>query len=319
MRTLSFLLAVSLATFCVARTATGQRHSRGSSPPTAPHPVQHPALPIVAVSSGLGALPFSTVNYGVPAPQSLTRQLQADDDRTRAGSLSAIGAPAQYLVHGHIPYPHSTELDFIALGATEDLDAILTVELDQHMVSAILIPEDGNWKRIATVLYPTAFTDPTITPSTFLRVARALIPHEHYRAIFHATSTSPNGDFVESEAHLRIINNRAVITISFVSNARACDLDHRPPGHGGKPGCELTHRWLQTDASDPTHRFLLVSATGHLNPREAADPLAGARTFQMAHLRSFACQPYLFNDATGHYEPTANSEPCPTPALTPPH
>ena len=308
MRTLSFLLTVAVATFCVPGTGTAQRHSRGASPPTAPHGPQ----PIVAASSGLGALQFYAVNYGVPAPQSLTRQLQADDDRTRAASLSAIGAPAQYLVHGNIPYPHSSELDFVALGTTDELDAIVTVELDQHMVSAILMPEDGNWKRIATVLYPANFNDPTLTPSTFLRVARTFQPRDRYRAIFHATTTSPNGDFVENEAHLRVLNNRAVVTVSFVSNARTCAVNQKPADHK-QSGCDLTHRWLQPDAADPAHHALLVTATGHLTARDAADPLGSAHSFQLAHLRTFSCQPYVFSDATQHYEPTANSTPCAVP------
>jgi hypothetical protein len=278
----------------------------------------------------MGALQFTSVDYGVPAPQSLTRQLQTDDDRTRAASLSAIGAPGQYLVRGHIPYPHSVQLDFVALGSTDELDAILTVELDQHMVSAILLPEDGNWRRIATVIYPTAFADPTTTPSTFLRIARSLMQHERYRAIYHATSATPGGDFTENEAHLRILNNRAVIVISFASDARVCDArpgdtrpsDGRPgdsrPGDSrpgdSKPGqaCELTHRWLQPDPTDPQHRFTLVTASGRLSPREAADPLVASHTFLLAHLRSFSCQPFAYSDASQRYEPTANSKPCPS-------
>jgi hypothetical protein len=78
----------------------------------------------------MGALQFISVNYGVPAPQALTRQLEADDERTRGASLAAIGAPSQYLQHGHIPFPHSVQLDFVALGTTNDMDAILTVELE---------------------------------------------------------------------------------------------------------------------------------------------------------------------------------------------
>jgi hypothetical protein len=252
----------------------------------------------------MGALQFISVNYAVPAPQSLTRQLQADDDRTRAASLSAIGAPGQYLVHGHIPFPHSVQLDFVPLGSTDELDAVLTVELDQHLVSAILLPEDGNWHRIATVIYPTQFSDPASTPSTFLRIARSLLQHEHYRAIYHATSGTPTGDFIENEAHLSILNGRAAITISFASTARNCD-------NKSTHTCEVVHRWLQPDPTDPQHRFTLVTASGRLSAHEAADPLASARTFQMAHLRNFSCQPFLFSEADERYEPIANTRACP--------
>jgi hypothetical protein len=310
LRRLALALATSIvASSVMATSALAQRHSGGSSPPTAPHAAQHPAPPAIIepVSSGLGALQFMPVSYGVPAPQSLTRQLQADDDRTRTASLSAIGAPAQYLVHGHVPYPHSVQLDFVDLGSTDELDAILTVELDQHIVSAILVPEDGNWHRIATVLYQTAFADPSTSPSTFLRIDRSLLQKEHYRAVFHAITSGTNGDYTENEAHLRILNGHAIVTLSFASNARSCDTTHK------FGGCELTHRWLQPDTSDPAHRFLMVTGTGRLTSRESNDPLAGSLTFQLAHLRTFTCQPFIFSDSALRYQPTANPAPCATP------
>jgi hypothetical protein len=305
------LLALSLCAAGAAALqpvqAAAQRHNGLSSPPTAPHRrgTATANQPIVPVSSGMGALEFATVNYGVPAPQSLTRQMEADDDRTRAAALSAIGAPAQYLVRGHIPYPHDVQLDLVALGVNDELDAILTVELDQHIVSAVLVPQGDNWHRVATIIDPTPFSDPRSTPATFLRIARSLIQHERYRAIYRAVTTGPNGDFTENEAHLRVLNSKAVILISFASSERACDTG---PRH---TGCALTRRWLQPDPDDPAHRFILVTGSGRLTPHEAAEPLADATTFQQAHLRTFSCQPYIYMDNSQHYEPTANSAPCP--------
>jgi hypothetical protein len=68
---------------------------------------------------------------------------------------------------------------------------------------------------------------------------------------------------------------------------------------------------MQPDPADPTHRLLLVTGTGHLTSQEAAGPLASAAQFQDAHARSFSCQPFVFSAATQHYEPAANSAPCP--------
>jgi hypothetical protein len=248
-------------------------------------------------------LQFLPVNYGVPAPQSITRQLQADDERTRASSLSALGAPGQYLTHGHIPYPHSVQLDFVALGNSDELDAVLTVELDQHLVSAILVPQDGDWRRVATMTFPTAFSDPTTMTSTFIRAERALMDHLHYAAVYHGISNGPNGDYSESEALVRVQNRKATVAISFVSEARACDTGK------GHAGCELTRRWLQPDAPDD-HHVVLVTGTGRLNAREAADPMARSEQFQTAHLRNFSCQPFVFSDGSQHFEPTANAVPC---------
>jgi hypothetical protein len=311
-RFLNLPSAVSLLTLSIVgmlpATASAQRHNGLSSPPTPPLPHGNSAgtQAIVPVSTGLGAIQFVTVNYAVPAPQSLTRQLQADDDRTRAASLSAIGAPQQYLNRGHIPYPHSVQLDFVALGGNDELDAIITVELDQHIVSAILVPQDDSWHRVASVLQATAFGNSATTPDSFLHLTRSLIQHERYRAVYRATTNAPNGDFTENEAHLRILNNKAIILISFVSSIRAC------PNNPKRPGCDITRRWLQPDPSDASHRFLLITATGRLTPRDIADPIGAADAFQQAHLHTFACQPYIYSDATQHYEPTANSGPCPT-------
>jgi len=305
MRPTVCLLSASLMTLCLHGAASAQRHSTGASPPTAPaHISGKTAQPVVPVSSGMGALQFVSVNYGVPAPQAIARQLEADDERTRSASLAAIGAPSQYLKRGNVPYPHSLHLDFVPLGTDDELDAILTVELDQHIVSAIFLPDDGDWKRIATVLYPTNFNDPTTTPSTFLRLSRSLIEQDRYRAIFRASTNGPDGATSENEAHLRILKNHAVITISFVDSARTCD------NSGAKHAeCQIVRRWLQPDATDDTH-FTLVTGTGRFDATELADPLAHAVTYQVAHLRKFTCQSYIFSEATLHYEPIANPAPC---------
>jgi hypothetical protein len=233
-------------------------------------------------------------------------QLQTSDERTRTAALAAIGAPTQYLDHGHIPFPHSVRLDFLALGDSNELDAILTVELDQHLLSAILMPEDEQWHRIATVIYPTNFSNPSTTPSTFLRADRALREPQRYTAIFRTATNVANGDFTETEVHLRILNGHATITTTFASNERSCDPTHQHP-------CDITQRWLQPDATDPEHRFLLVTATGHDKPNDVGDPIAHAETFEDSHLHTFTCQPFAFSDATLHFEPTAAAAPCLTP------
>jgi hypothetical protein len=304
MRSFRSLAALPLALFCIVSTASAQRHDLGSSPPTAPPPkpvvVQQPLLP---AGPTLGALQLSTGNYDISAPQSLAVQLQTSDDRTRTAALAAIGAPNQYVDHGRVAFPHSVRLDFLPLGASTELDAILTVELDQHLLSVILMPEDGQWHRIATVLYPTAFTNPATTLSTFLRAERSLSEPQRYTAVFHTTISTADGNLTETEVHLRILGGHAVVTTSFASSERTCDPTHQHP-------CELTQRWLQPDTGDPEHRFLLVTATGHDKPNDAGDPIAHAETFEGSHLRTFTCQPFAFSDTTLHFEPTADPTPC---------
>ena len=299
--------AVAFVTLWAPGAARAQRHDGGSSPPTAPPP-KPVAAPVAQMGSGLGALQFTTVNYAVSAPQSLIRQLQSSDDRLRTAALAAIGAPPLYFAHGHVALPHSVHLDFVALGSTDELDAILTVELDQHMLSAIMMPENEEWHRIATVLYATAFSDSNTTPSTFLRTDRALIEPTHYTAIFHATSAGPNGGFTESEAHLRVLNGKAVITLSFASAERSCDATHERP-------CEVIERWMQADRTDAEHRFLLVTAIGHVKSNDVGDPIATAETYETAHLRTFSCQPFVFSESALHFEPSANPAPCIAPQV----
>ena len=253
---------------------------------------------------------FSTTNSSVSAPQSLAVEMQSSDDRLRAAALAAIGAPSQYLSRGHIAFPHSVRLDFIALGNTPELDAILTVELDQHLISAILMPVDGEWHHIASVLYATSFANAATTPATFLHTDRSLLAPQHYAAVFHATANGSNGDFTESEAHLRILNGHAVIIASFASAERSCDPTHQRP-------CDLTERWFQPDTTDPDHRFLLVTAAGHVKPTESGDPISRSQTFETAHLRTFTCQPFAFSDTTLHFESTATPTACFTPHDTP--
>jgi hypothetical protein len=303
-----------LAFFCLLCTAAAQRHDLGSSPPTAPPPKQivvpQPMVPDPA-NVGLGPIQFFTVNYIVSAPQALILQLQSSDDRMRTSGLAAVGAPSQYLIHGHVPFPLSLRLDFVALGNTAELDAIVTVELPQHLLSAILMPQNDEWHRIATLLYPTSFSETaTPTPSTFLRTDRSLLDRAHYAAIFHAGNNGPNADFIESEAHLQILKGRAVVTVSFPSTERSCDPTRQHP-------CDLTERWFQSETIDPEHRFLLVTATGHVKPQGLGDSIGGSETFETAHLRTFTCQPFVFSETTLHFESTAPPMPCTGPQHEP--
>jgi hypothetical protein len=303
MRLQTFTLVVSL---CVAGTAAGQRHDGGSSPPTAPPRPVAIVPPASPGSSDLGALQFTEGNFTVSAPQALIRQLQVGDERTRVAALAALGVPAQYMVHGHVAYPHSVHLDLVALGGAEELDAILTVELDQHIVSAILDPDEEEWHRIGTMTYATPFSDTGTTPSTFLRMDRSLLETRRYEAIFHASAADTNGGFTESEAHLRVLNHRAIITLSFPSAERTCDALH-------PHACEVVERWVQADGTDSGHHFLLVTATGHVRSGDAGDPIASAETYETAHLRTFECQPLTFSEATLHFEPAASPAPCVAP------
>ena len=119
-------------------------------------------------------------------------------------------------------------------------------------------------------------------------------------------------NYVENEAQVRIVNNHAMILTSFVSASRDC-VTPALPGKPAPPstGCNVLRRWLQADPADPFKRFTLVSATGRMSARDAAGPLNDQLDFEASHLRSFSCQPFLFNDPTQHFEPTGPSVSCP--------
>lgn len=310
-------LAVALFSMSLCLRANAQRHSLGSSPPTAPPSRLGPATPtataassgpIAPVSTGLGAIQFQSANVNVPAPQALTRQLESGDERTRGGALGSLGVPGQYTGRDHVAYPHSVQLDLVQLGADDELDALLTVELDQHIVSAVLVPDGDTWRRVATLYFATNFSNATATPSSFVHPLRSWLEPNHYRAVYHASVSNPGGDFTENEADLSIVNNRAVLILDFVSGARQCDATGQiRPAH---QSCELIQRWLEPDPTDPLHHFSLITGIGHFNAHEADDPLSRSRNYRLTHLRYFTCQPYVFSDSSMHFTPTANSTPC---------
>jgi hypothetical protein len=275
----------------------------------------------------MGPIQISHVNFGVPAPQTLLRQLRFDDDRTRAAALSSLGVPGMYLQHGSVAYPHSVELALVPLGVNNDVDALLTVEMDQHIVTAVLVPDSGNWRRIATLTFATPFANPETNPSTWLRTARSFLHEDKYRAIFHASSGSLHSpSFVESEAQLRILNDHAVVSISFASTSWECDL---PPATEPSPfpataapvvrtpkpahkimGCEIVHRWLRPDFDQGPAHFELITGSGHLSPKEATAPFADSISMITAHLRNFSCQPFLLQPNTLLFEPAGPVAPC---------
>lgn len=207
--------------------------------------------------------------------------------------------------------PRSISLELALLGDNDDLDALVTAELDNHIVTAVMVQEENGWRRVATLTYITSFEDSRTTPSTFVHLVRSLVQRDRYRAVFRAFTSGPNGDYAENEAVLRIVNSRAIITMSFVSAARECTLTE-----GAKPpqvtGCNLIQRWMQGDPTDASHRFFLVTANGHLSARDTGSALVDARNYQFAHLRSFSCQPFVYSETTLRFEAVGLSKPCPS-------
>lgn len=257
----------------------------------------------------MGPLQFTQANSPEPAPEELARQLQAEDDRIRAAALSAIGAPAFYVTRERVPIPHSLQVNYVALGNSGELDAIVTVELDLHLVSAILIPSGSSWRRVGTVTYGTAFADPTTNLGTYLRTVRSLLGPEHYTAVFRGVSITPDGDLTEHEAHLNVFSGHAAVTISFASAERVCETQHLHE-HTPHGECDLTERWMQSEPAMGAGAAILVTATGHVGAHDAIDPVSRTRLFDFARSRDYECQPFAFNDDTLRFEPLANSAPC---------
>lgn len=320
---LAFGWGVIWVLFQATGTAGAQRHDMGSSPPTAPPPKPEIPHTVLAAPPSLGSLAFLTDNVPVSAPQTLAAQLRSSDDLTRAGALVGVGAPAWYLEQGAIPTPRSIHLDVLPLGDSREMDAILTVELDHHIVSAVLIPEEppiqapaqakstdkdqppdpAPWRRIATLTYPTNFDNPATTPGKFLRAERSLLNSLRYTAVFHTTANGPNRDFKETEVRLQIFAGHAVIIAGFTSSRRSCDPTRQHP-------CQVTQRWIQADAADPRRRFILVTATGYEPQTEPDNPIARSRIFADLHLRTFTCQTLSFSSTALHFESLANPTPC---------
>ena len=325
--TAAFFLALCWVLFETTGTASAQRHDTGSSPPTAPPSKLETPRPVLPATPDLGALEFVTDNVPVSAPQALAAQLRDSHDLTRAGALVAVGAPAWYLEQGFIPTPHSVRLDLLPLGDSGLLDAILTVELDHHIVSAILLPRPAKsqaqanghasvsllgksqspppaqWYRIATLIDPTSSANPSGSIQRFLLTSRSLVNPARYTAVYHTITESPNRDFKETEVRLQVFSGHAVITAGFTSRQRSCDAAAQDP-------CEITQRWLQPDPSDPRHRFLLVTATGYEQRGAPGKPIAHTRIFEDSHLRTFLCQPLSFSNATLQFQPLAGPTSC---------
>ncbi len=307
--------------------ASAQRHDMGSSPPTAPPSKFATPRPVLPATPDLGALTFVTDDVPVSAPQALAAQLRDSHDLTRAGALVAVGAPAWYLEQGSIPTPHSVRLDLLPLGDSRKLDAILTVELDRHIVSAILLPlparlqasasgqtpadlaekspspPPAQWYRIATLIDATSYGSPSDSLQRFLLASRSLVDPLRYTAVYHTITEGPNRDFKETEVRLQIFSGHAVITAGFTSRQRSCDDAAQDP-------CEITRRWLQPDPSDPRHRFLLVTATGYQQRGERGKTIAHTKIFEDSHLRTFLCQPLSFSKAALQFEPLSGPTAC---------
>jgi hypothetical protein len=94
----------------------------------------------------LGSLTFSRTHLRWPTPDSLVKDLRADDDQTRLQALALIGASPS----GDMPgTPLEVELRYASLGSDAQQQAIVGVDLGPMLFGAVAVHENGVWHRIA--------------------------------------------------------------------------------------------------------------------------------------------------------------------------
>jgi hypothetical protein len=205
----------------------------------------------------LGSLTFSRTHLRWPTPDSLVKDLRADDDQTRLQALALIGASPS----GDMPgTPLEVELRYASLGSDAQQQAIVGVDLGPMLFGAVAVHENGVWHRIANFSCWCKYEFGDLV-GDFIHVESG--PENGLELVLRA-SGGGTGVYSQDEAHFRYYRGELHLVLSFVSHFRACD-----PTAPGPYICQVERRWFYANNWDCSWRCLSRIAFQFLTQQRA--------------------------------------------------
>ncbi|MGA2712092.1 MAG: hypothetical protein ABSG41_03220 [Bryobacteraceae bacterium] len=167
---------------------------------------------------GTGSLESRYDHAAWTSPESVVRDLRADDDGTRAKALRLFGYPEAEMKD--VPKPDQIELRYAAIGDDATLQAIVAITVNVSMAyAAVAVPRAKGWERIGTFFCWCKYES---SPLQFVDIRLASSSGRAWSELVLRPSGGGTGVYGRDEAHFRIHNGALRKVISFVSFRRSC-------------------------------------------------------------------------------------------------
>jgi hypothetical protein len=252
----------------------------------------------------LGSLTFSRTHLRWPTPDSLVKDLRADDDQTRLQALALIGASPS----GDMPgTPLEVELRYASLGSDAQQQAIVGVDLGPMLFGAVAVHENGVWHRIANFSCWCKYEFGDLV-GDFIHVESG--PENGLELVLRA-SGGGTGVYSQDEAHFRYYRGELHLVLSFVSHFRACD-----PTAPGPYTCQVERRWFYANNWDSVPGGVLVESRFSFSPNSEPEAQLHVRDLELSYAKTFSCKTYKWNKEKFLYTEFSAPNPCkPRPSM----
>lgn len=247
----------------------------------------------------LGSLTLGHDHMRWPAPESLIRDLRADDDQTRLKAFLQLGLPKQQKT-AIAAVPYEVGLRYATLGTDDDEQAIVAVDIGAMLYGAVAAQEGGSWHRIANFSCWCKYESGDLL-GEFIQIKPG--PDGRSELVLRA-SGGGTGVYSQNEAHFRYYRGELHLVFSFVSHYQDCPITPGPYT------CRVERRWFYGHSWDSTPGGVLVESHLSFLPYSEPEVEFAIRDLELGHAKTFSCKTYKWNKEKFLYEQFAAPNPC---------
>lgn len=265
--------------------------------------------PNTAGADSEGFLEIRHEHQGWPPPELLVQRLRSSDDVVRTNAFTLFGLNLKQADMAVAP-PDKVQLSYAALGADTTQDAVVALELTDHILAAVAVPTRRGWERIAVFdcwcKYDMKGDRDTLMESVQLRYAPEYAASSPFELVLRA-SGGGTGLYEQQEGHFRLYRGELRRVMSFISRRETCDPTARTPYQ-----CDIEKRWFYTTSFGNVEGGVLVESRGSFAPHTTPSVQWEVRDIENRHLRPATCHAFRWNRDKFQYEPITVSDPCKT-------
>lgn len=274
----------------------------------------------------IGQIDMIPAHAAWPAPEPVVRDLRSPKEDIRLQALALVGVPEQLRHQPVVPgsgtasagvsqevvKPPQIELRYAALGAGNQQQAIVALQVGQQAYAAVINPtSDGKWERVATFNCWCKY-DTRDFLGEFVTITQAPAANGERSELVIRASGGGSGLYTQDEAHFRLYRGEMKAVLHLVTRHVAFHLGIP------KPYLEIDRRWFHAGFDENGQNFaggILVEGHANLLPNavssfEVSPYEASIRDLESRHLGRLQCRPYEWSESKFQYVPSAASKPC---------
>ena len=256
-------------------------------------------------------LQLGHVHADWPAPETLLQDLRSADDQTRLKALMLLGVthpeiPAEANPKTSLPAKtivkdaDESELRYGSLGAGNDQQAIIGVDIESDLYGAVAVQTPKGWQRIANFYCWCRYESGDLLAG-FIRVEYA---DEGNELVVHA-SGGGTGLYVQDEYRFRIHEGELKTVLSFTSRFRECPWS--PSGNGV---CDGEQRQFDSQEWGRVAGGVLVESKFRFQADDIPKAEYSIRELERLHAQPPTCTKYVWGEKQFAYTKSSATHVC---------